>query len=445
MPFLAPLVPALVGGIGSAAAGAGINAISQGLQGNKGAGFQAQSAPIQAQPTLATPVSSDQTSQAQQATQAALQQQQGAVGSQQALAAQLAATGGIGNQASVYGQQQALANQLGQMAQGAGPNPAQAQLAQNTAANQQAQAAMMASQRGAGANAGLLARQAAQQEAGIQQQAVGQEATLAAQQQLAAINSLQQQQGMLGNLATTQVGQQMAGTGAATGAAQNLTAAQQAQQQALLGQTNIQNSQALQATQAANQANLSNVQQQNAANSGIAQTNANNTARSTSGLASGIGTGIAAMMTPATPAPVQQNLVPNAGGGLSPKPFAQGGEAILKETYKGQSKVGSHLFAKGGKSHKLIDALVSPGEKILTPEQAKKAKAGKMDPMKAKTVPGKPKVDGAVNSYANDTVPKKLAEGSVVLPRTVTQAPDDKSEKAKKFVATLKSKSGKKS
>lgn len=102
----------------------------------------------------------------------------------------------------IFGQQQNYANQLQQQANGQGPNPAQAMLNQNTGANVANQAALMAGQRGAGANAGLMARQAAQQGANIQQNAIGQGATLQAQQQLSAM-------GLLGNQVNNMAGQQI--------------------------------------------------------------------------------------------------------------------------------------------------------------------------------------------------------------------------------------------
>lgn len=115
---------------------------------------------------------------------------------------------GVQNQQDVFLQQKALADQLQQQAMGQGPNPAQAQLAQNTGANIQQQAALMAGQRGANANSGLMARQAAMQGGNMQQQAVGQAATMQANQQLAAQQALMQQQQAMGGLATNQVGQQ---------------------------------------------------------------------------------------------------------------------------------------------------------------------------------------------------------------------------------------------
>lgn len=130
------------------------------------------------------------------------------------------AQNGLGNQNAVFGQLQGVAN-------GTGPNPAQAQLAQATGANVANQAAMAAGQRGAGANVGLMQRQAAQQGAGIQQNAAGQAASLQAQQSLNALNQM-------GGLATNQANQQANAVGAYTGATQG-------EQGQILGSINGQN------------------------------------------------------------------------------------------------------------------------------------------------------------------------------------------------------------
>ena len=132
---------------------------------------------------------------------------------QQNLLSALQGQNGLGNQSQVYGQLQGVAN-------GTGPNPAQAMLNQATGQNVANQAALMAGQRGAGSNVGLMARQAAQQGANIQQQAVGQGATMQANQSLNAISAA-------GNMANTQAGQQIGQTNANT-------AAQQAEQAALI-------------------------------------------------------------------------------------------------------------------------------------------------------------------------------------------------------------------
>ena len=105
----------------------------------------------------------------------------------------------------------------------------------------------MAGQRGAGANAGLIARQAAQQGASTQQQAAGQAATLAAQQQIAARQQLAAQQAQM-------IGQQAQATGAYTGATQG-------EQQNILNAINAQN-----------QASVSSQASVNAANAQLANT-----------------------------------------------------------------------------------------------------------------------------------------------------------------------------
>ena len=132
---------------------------------------------------------------------------QNSLQSQQALLNAIQGQNGLGNQSQIYNQLQGVVN-------GTGPNPAQAQLAQATGTNVANQAALMAGQRGAGANVGLMARQAAQQGANTQQQAAGQAATLQAQQSLGAL-------GQAGNLANTQAANQIAATGANTQAQQN--------------------------------------------------------------------------------------------------------------------------------------------------------------------------------------------------------------------------------
>lgn len=135
-------------------------------------------------------------------TQNAYAQNQGALAQQNALLGALNQQGGLGNQSNVYNQLQGVAN-------GTGPNPAQAMLNQNTGANVANQAALMAGQRGSNANAGLLARQAAMQGGNLQQQAVGQGATMQANQSLNAL-------GQMGTIANTQAANQIAATNANT-------------------------------------------------------------------------------------------------------------------------------------------------------------------------------------------------------------------------------------
>jgi hypothetical protein len=219
---------------GTATSGYGINMTKNSFVGslldkNRGAGWDAKSV------DLLQPATVDQANQQYANVNTGLSQQQAFLNA-------LAAQGGIGNQANVFAQQQALANQLAQQAMGQGPNPALSQFNQATGQNIAAQAAMMAGQRGASANAGLIARQIAQQGAATQQQASGQAATLQAQQQLAAQQALQNQQAQMASLAGNQVQQQGSALGNynqfAQGAQQNILNSIANQNQSAVGLAN---------------------------------------------------------------------------------------------------------------------------------------------------------------------------------------------------------------
>jgi hypothetical protein len=287
--------------------------------GGGGGNFRADSAPI------LQGVTSGEVGQAYNQSQSGLNQQQ------QFLNA-LAMQNGIGNQANVFNQERGLANQLQGVANGTGPNPALQQLQNTTGQNVANQAALMAGQRGSGANAGLLARQIAQQGAGIQQQAAGQGAALQAQQQLNALAQLQQQQGMMGNLAGQQISQQ-------GGALQGLNQFGQNEQAQLLN-----------ALAQFNNANVSNVSQKNAANAGIQS----QVEKGQSGLLGGV-----------------------LGGVGSALGLAKGGE-VPGVT----SRAGRHLMSKGGpiENHMVpgkaevkgdslkndkVPAVLSPGEVVI--------------------------------------------------------------------------------
>jgi hypothetical protein len=118
-----------------------------------------------------------------------------------------------GVQTGVNAQNQ-IENQELAMTQGAGPNPAQAQLSQATGTNVNNEAALLAGQRGASGNVGLAARNIGQQGANTEQQAVGQAATMEAQQQIAA-------QQNAANIAAQQVGQAQGATTALNTGEQN--------------------------------------------------------------------------------------------------------------------------------------------------------------------------------------------------------------------------------
>lgn len=379
MPFLAPLAIPLISAAVSGGAGALVNSLSSG----------SQSKPQQVNTPNA--VNQQQTNQAQDVTNSGLAQQQQLVN-------QLGSQNGISNQNSVYGQQQQLANQLGQMAQGAGPNPALDQLNQTTGQNVANQAALMAGQRGAGSNTGLIARQAAQQGAATQQQAVGQAATQRSQQQLNAIGALQNQQGMLGNTAGQQVNNQ-------ANAVSNLNQFAQNNQNQLFNQLQNQNQLAVGQQQGVN--NIQN--QQGMQNSG-------RVAQIAGGIASGVAPGIASALSPS----FQTSGIPqgatrtsqDVGPSRPDGSFAEGGQVPnLKEnysSYKGSSHIGRLLMAEGGM------AMQSGGH-----------------------VPGTAKVDGAKDSYANDIVDAKLSPGEFVIPRHVTQSKDPRAIKAMALIKAL--------
>lgn len=203
--------------------------------------YQAQAAPIQAGANV------NQLNNAYTGAQNALNTQAG-----------LAGTLNTGLNQGVNSQS-TLANLYTQQAQGVGPNPALAQLSQTTGQNIAQQAALAAGQRGAGANAGLIARQNAQQGAATQQQAVGQAATQSAEQQLAAEQNLQ-------NLSANQVAQ-------GTSATQAYNQTQQGEQ-GLLQNANT----------AANNANVSQQANINNVNAGISTGNANTAGNVVSGI-----------------------------------------------------------------------------------------------------------------------------------------------------------------
>jgi hypothetical protein len=329
-------------------------------------------------------VAVDKPTTVQQATQAYDNTQSG-LNQQMAFLQALQGQNGIQNQAGVFNQLQGVAN-------GTGPNPAQAMLNNATGQNVANQAALMAGQRGASANAGLIARQAAQQGANLQQQAVGQGASLQANQGLNALNTM-------GGIANQQVANQAQATGAYNQFAQG-------QQSNLLNGIGQQNNAAV-----AMQSNVNN------ANGSLAGVNA----KSQNGLTGGI-----------------LNGVSSALGSL----FAHGGEVNGP-----RSKVAIHLHGGAPKAPLStpammstggnVPALVSPGEKVLSPAEAKQVAQGASINDMGKKVPGKAPVKG--DSLKNDIVPAKLQEGGMVIPKSVMES-DDPVKHAISFVRAHMSK-----
>jgi hypothetical protein len=350
---------------------------------------------------------------------------QNSLQSQQALLSALQGQNGIGNQSQVYNQLQGVAN-------GTGPNPAQAQLAQATGQNVANQAALMAGQRGAGANVGLLARQAAQQGAQTQQNAIGQAATLQAQQSLNALNAA-------GNLANTQAANQIGATSANTQAQQN-------EQQILQGANS----------------------QMNAIQGGLANT----TMQGQQGVVGGAMQGIGQALTlpqfasggvvqkfadggptlgvsgvdPAPQSPfnlgVDTNLAPSqplmgpqssAGQYLSP----QNNTASNPAPISGGQNSGAQALAAGmsgiiGSGSKSVGNLIHD----LPAAAAAFSRGGNVGPaLKAGgKVPGKAPVAG--NSYKNDIVRADLSPGELVVDRE-TMADHGPAGQAARFLAAV--------
>jgi hypothetical protein len=306
------------------------------FNGDKGAGFTAQSADIAQQAELP-----GQTSQAITNTQYALNNQSNQVQQNQALQQAL-----TNQNQRVYGQQQGLADQLALQAQGGGPNPALDQLQQTTDANNRQAAGLVASTKGI--NPALAARMAAQNSAMSNQQAGGQAAIQRANQQLASQQLLGQQTGQM-------IGQQFQGQNMANQATQAQTSAQLAQQQALQS-----------ALQGQNQLAVQNASQKNSSNAAIAGINAKQQGDMFNSAMSGLGGGLTEMMPKGGAA--------QAGLGAM---MASGGKVPGKASVEGDSY-----------SNDTVPAILSPGE-IVIPRSASK------DPEKAKAF-----IDHIMNSKA---------------------------------------------
>lgn len=403
--------------------------------GGSGTGYQTPQAA-----TIANPTSPGQISTAYTGNQNALQ-------SQQQLMQALQAQNGLANQNQIY-------QQLQNIIAGRGPNPAQAMLANATGQNVANQAALMAGQRGAASNVGLLARQAAQQGAATQQQAVGQGAALQAQQALNAITGA-------GNIANTQVANQIGATTA------NTQAQQQEQQQLLNALQGYNN-------------NLTQSQQSvNAGNAQLGSTVINKQGDFIGGIMQGLGSGLSSLggaaaaganggevkkyedggqvSTSSDPAysgtnTAIQTPVPGsiAAGAISaPPPVAATPPPVQSKFGQFLKTLGDNLDASKVSSD---DSSSQPNDPALT-KGASSMVSGLFDALKSQSagarggnvgsklktggkVPGSPKVGGAVNSYKNDNVKALLSPGEIVIPRSVTMS-NDPVKGAAQFVAKV--------
>lgn len=348
-------------------------------------------------------------------------------------------------------QQMMLGQQLAAATQGQGPTVAGTQLAETTGQNVARQQAMLAGQRGASANVGLLGRNIAQAGAQTQQQAAGQAATLRAQEQIAARQQLAalsgQQLGQVGAAqatglqGTAQAQQNILDAIARRNATQAGIATQTAQQQGQLfggvlgglttgllgfaegGEVTKDKEEKEKPSYWQNFGkrlgeSMSGQQQMGMASAG-------------QGLGQAMGAGLRSLFTPGTKGQTQGGY---AGANLGvPTQMPAPVNPVVTPQAIGQMQIPQYQpgFAEGGK----VPAMVSPGEKYLPPEEVKKVAKGQKEPHKAGVkIPGQAKVQG--DSLKNDTVPMTLEEGGIVIPRSVMNSKDP-AEQARKFVAAV--------
>lgn len=358
---------------------------------DKGSGFQGQGTSISGVP-LQQSVNQDNANGAQQLANQGVSDYQGFVNA-------LNAQQGLQNQQSTY-------NQLQNIANGTGPNPAQAMLNNSTGQNVAQQGALMAGQRGASANTGLMARQIANQGAQIQQNAIGQGAAMQANQSLNAINSM-------GGIAGQQVNQQMQGNQgfnqAAQGLQNNYFNANNNYNNANVGmQSNINNA------NVGMQSNINNV------NAGIAQGNQTAQQNMVSGITNGAGKAL--MMADGG------EVIPGdpTGGAMGPK-------SRLGQSMNSSDSSGGGM---GGGSMQGLQSLMGSGAEGAAAMPIPLAKGGSINGERVREVPGKASVKG--DSLKNDKVKALLSPGEIVIPRSIAQAPDA-ARKAALFVAAVKS------
>lgn len=312
-----------------------------------------------------------------------------------------------------YGQAGQNIGMYEQLARGEGPNPALEMLRQQTGQNVANQAALMAGQRGAAGNVGMLARQAANVGSQAQQQAVGQGAQLGAQQQLAAMQNL------------AQARQQQL---------QNALSQQQLQQQAGMGYQAIQGGLA-----------EKRMGQQPGAIGGVLQSIGNVVGKM---MAAGgevenpqhLFVGGPAMAAGAVGAPAALPAMDTAALSAAAPTAASSGAGML-ESLK-QNKSSNPLQSKLLQSSMLGAPDTSPSSvsKYLSsiPKMASGGSVGSA--LKSGgSVPGRARVAG--DSLKNDTVHAMLSPGEVVIPRSVMNSKDPVRGSAD-FVAALLAKKG---
>lgn len=356
-----------------------------------------------------------------------------ALGAQNDLLAALQGQGGLAAQNQMYNNIGNTAGQYQNIAAGRGPNPAQAMLNQQTGQNIQNQAAMMAGQRGAGANVGLMARQAGQMGGNMQQQAVGQGAAMQANQQLNALQGLLGAQGAQSGLANTMAGQQI---GQANANAQAQLANQQAQQQAL---------------NAYNQAQIANQGNVTAANTSLQNSYIHSQeeglkkfADMSGGMMNGGGAGMmmaegGAVINPGMGqneyaetnpfgfgAPEQANMPQSSFGKFLSNPEGSSDSYGNSTAYKNGQSIGKMWQGGSQPTQTNSSSMAGPDSSDIGSGGTMTAYSGGLahsgGPVKAKAQGEKAVTSG--DNYSNDKIDAKLSEGEIVIPRSITMGKD---------------------
>ncbi len=407
-----------------------------------------------------------------------------AMGQQGNLAGQLGGANGVGIQTGAVGglqnvlaQQQGTANQLQGIANGTGPNPAQAALNQTTGQNVANQAALMAGQRGASSNVGLMARQAAQQGAATQQQAVGQGATMQAQQELGAINALTGQQQAMGatntniagigsGLTAAQqaaisnqygqgagiVGQQQAQQGINAGIANNMVGNQMTANNQYVQQNLANAGQQYGVIQGVNNANVAAQGNVNTANAGLANQRQSDQGGLLGGVMQGAGQigakyiGNKLFDTAGTNAATDGKIVgAEEGGGAAAGAGGIGGEVAEGGTADQAAQIAEDAAAGAAARGGMVGPASSFVQHVHKSRAAPMAQGGMTRDfrdgggVKASSPDEKAKKKG--NSYSNDRIPAVLSEGEVVIPRSIMQSKDP-ARSAADFVSKVLAKRG---
>lgn len=375
-----------------------------------------------------------------------------ALGAQQNLLAALQGQNGLQSQNQIYGNLGNTANQYQNIASGQGPNPAMAMLNQQTGQNIQNQAALMAGQRGAGSNIGLMARQAAQQGGALQQNAVGQGATMQANQSLNALQGLAGVQGQQAGLANTMAGQQI---GQVNANAEAQLSNQQMMQNALAGYNNAQ----VGNYGNVNSGNVSLANQQQQTRSGLL-----------GGGLQGIGAVAGALFArggevkmasggdPSTPgywglsgtgssssgSPSQSSFgqTLSMGDSATFQGAAKAGQSIADAIKKKQGQSQPDDSNPYGSSEYSAPGPMMSSNQSMAPSTYGYAKGGLAETggnVEAKSPEQKAEVPG--DSLANDKIPAKLSEGEFVLTREVMNSPDPVKAAAEMVAQHIKKKS----